>query len=244
MKRNAIIILIIVLALLTVFFLRDKREPVRDPGLDDSNLEVSTSTSTPSVSEATSTKPAQVSTKDKAWKVLEQYLSFAKDKNVEGVKSLSYQISAECKSAPKSDGCLNKISTVYFFGKELKKEDFKYVWSDSKQIILATDFKFEENTEMMSKSRGIIYFVIDKGAIKLLSFNPSKGAVVMKSTASKEELNDRLTRYTEDVDQDGKEDYLEECLSTSQEEGCVKTDTKKRDSNGDGFWDGIEALFY
>jgi hypothetical protein len=248
MKRNIIIALVIIIALLVIFAFRDREPRVKDPGLDDTNLEVSTSTDTIGTTTITSTRvspsPASLSLKDKSWAVLEQYLKFAKDKNLEGLKTVSYQISAECKNSPKSDACLNKLSTVAFFGQELKKENFKYVWSDSKQIILATDFKFEENEQMISKTRGIIYFVIDKGAIKLLSFNPSKGAVVMKSTASKEELNDRLTRYTEDKDEDGKEDYLEECLSTSQEEGCVKTDTTKRDTNGDGFWDGIEALFY
>jgi hypothetical protein len=140
------------------------------------------------------------------------------------------------KNQLKKDGSLS--SHMINFIKHYQLEVYSYI--DTKKTV----FKFEENEQMISKTRGIIYFVIDKGAIKLLSFNPSKGAVVMKSTASKEELNDRLTRYTEDKDEDGKEDYLEECLSTSQEEGCVKTDTTKRDTNGDGFWDGIEALFY
>lgn len=241
MKRNIIIFIVLALALLTIFALRQMKAPVKDPGLDDSSLEVSVSTSTQSSS---GTGNATVSVKESAWKVLEQYLAYAKDQNVNGIKSLSYQISPECNTDPKGKACLDKISTVYFFGQELKKADFKYVWSDSKQIILTTDFKFEENDQMISKTRGMIYFVIQNDKIKLLSFNPSKGAVIVKGEAGKQELEDRLTRYTEDKDEDGKEDYLEECLSTSQEEGCKKTDPKIRDTNVNGFWDGIEALFY
>lgn len=55
---------------------------------------------------------------------------------------------------------------------------------------------------------------------------------------------ERLTKYTEDKDEDGMEDYLEECLSSSQDETCIKSDTNNKDGDGDGFWDGIEALFY
>ena len=58
----------------------------------------------------------------------------------------------------------------------------------------------------------------------------------------KEELENRLVRFTEDKDFDGKEDYLEECLSGTQTENCTKTDPKIRDTDQDGLWDGIETL--
>lgn len=187
------------------------------------------------------------SEKDKAWNVLEKYLKAAKEHDIKSVSKISYQLTDSCKKysteTDKAD-CDAKMDTVAYFGSTFNYNDFTEVWSDSKQIILATDFRYEENDSAVSRSRGIIYFVIDQDGIKILSFNHAKGSIIQKGEASKEELTDRLIRFTEDNDKDGKEDYLEECLSVSQDSACKLTDPKVRDSDGNGFWDGTEALFY
>lgn len=190
-----------------------------------------------------------VALRDQAWIVLNQYLAYAKAKNIEGLKTVSYQLSDSCKNYTVSEenkkDCDAKMETVAFLGQELKKERFIYTWSDKKQIILATDFRNEENDVRISKSRGIVYFVIDSnGSIKLLSFNHAKGAFIDKANFPKEQWEERLTTFTADKDEDGKEDYLETCSSATQIKGCVKTDPTKKDTNGNGWWDGIEVLFY
>jgi len=94
----------------------------------------------------------------------------------------------------------------------------------------------------LGRHRAIIFFVKDNESLKLLSFSPFKGATVSKGVASREEIDDRLIIYTEDKDEDGIADYDEECLSPKEGEVCVKTNPKIRDTDGDGLWDGVQAL--
>ncbi len=246
-KKNIFIFIILVIALFSIYIKYTNNSPQRMEVVQNTdNVIKQDEIQNPNIQE-TNSLPKQnteeLAIKDKAWIVLEKYLDFAKNHDIKNLSKISYQVSEICKDKSKEKECFERMDAVYFIGKELKKSDFKYVWQDDKQIILTTDFKFEENESMISKSRGMIYFVIDK-EIKVLSFNHAKGSVVTKSTASIEELKDRLNTYTKDIDEDGKEDYLEECLSSSQGSECIKTDTKIKDSDKDGFWDGIEALFY
>lgn len=183
-------------------------------------------------------------TKTKAWAVLQKYLGYAKNHDLKNLRQVSYQLSPACSDPAQEKNCFERMDTAYFFGSFFKQEDFKYVWSDERQIILATEFNIEEDDTMMGRNRAMIYFVVVDGNPKVLYFNPTKGSVVSKGTASKEELTERLVIYTEDKDEDGKEDYLEQCLSSSQNSSCVKTDPKIRDTDKDGFWDGIETLFH
>lgn len=183
--------------------------------------------------------------KERVWNVLQKYLNLAKNHDLAGLRIFAYQISPICNDPKQEKDCFLRMDSVYYLGSDLKKEDFKNVWYDKKQIILTTDFMIQENDETIGRTRGIIYFVIDdSSSIKLLSFSPAKGSVVQKGQADKKELEDRLLIYTEDKDKDGKADYLEQCLSLSQNKSCLKTDSTKRDTDGDSFWDGIQILFY
>jgi len=76
----------------------------------------------------------------------------------------------------------------------------------------------------------------------MLSFSPFKGNATDKGAASREEVIARLTIYTEDKDKDGIADYIEECIPADIKATCVSTNPKLRDTNGNGFWDGTEAL--
>jgi hypothetical protein len=146
------------------------------------------------------------------------------------------------------------MDNVYSIGSSLKKEYFTYTWSDNKQIVLATDWSIGTEGDFATRMRAIIYFVIDQsGNIKLLSFKPAQGTFISKYDKdasgnpvklSDKELNDRLIKFTEDKDQDGIEDFIETCSGISDTSACIKTDPTKRDTNGNGFWDGLEAIFY
>lgn len=179
----------------------------------------------------------------KAWGVLQNYLEAAKNHDIERLKSLSYQVSESCQSAATSTDCNTKMDTVYFFGSGMQKRDFKNIWSDSKQIILSTDLKREENENMIGFSRAIVYFIIDdNGSIKLLKFSDSKGVSMNKEGRTIEEIDTYLQKRMHDEDMDGMEDEIEECLGQPVE--CVKTDPKNRDADEDGYWDGVQAQFY
>ena len=189
------------------------------------------------------TLPFSNDPKDVTWALFQKYLSYNKSQNLEGVKSIVYKVASVCNDLKTTIDCKARMNLAYLYGSILKKEDFTNVWSDEKQTILSTDFKIQEDENVIGRSRSIIYFIKDEaGNLKMLSFNPFKGTVTDKSTASKEELNYRIIRYTEDNDKDGIADYDEECLAVKEGEVCTKTNPKIRDTDGDGFWDGVEAL--
>lgn len=189
------------------------------------------------------TLPLSNDPKDVAWAVFQKYLTYNKVKDIEGVRSMVYKIAPVCEDPKTRIDCEARMGAAYSHGITLKKEDFTNVWSDDRQTILASDFKIQEDESVIGRNRSIIFFVKDEnGNLKMLSFSPFKGAVVSKGTASREELNDRLVIYTEDGDEDGMADYDEQCLGAKEGEICTKTNPKIRDTDGDGLWDGVDAL--
>jgi len=246
-KILSIIALIIVIVVLIVFFFNYKNN--YSPVIIQDNLATSTvektssSTQTEANSKAlTPTISQPNSAKDIAWVVFQKYLGYNKSHNLDGVKSIVYKVSPVCADKVATAECKNRMDLAYQYGSSLKKEDFINVWSDQKQTILATDFKIQEDDNVIGRNRAIIFFINDTTGLKLLSFSPFKGAVLPKASTTREELLSKLTTYTEDKDQDGIADYDEQCLSVSQTQTCVKTDPKLRDTNGNGWWDGVEAL--
>lgn len=188
------------------------------------------------------TLPLSNDPKTLAWAVFSKYLAYNKDQNLEGVKSIVYKVNPVCATAVASDECKNRMDSAYSYGSAFKKEDFVNIWSDSKQTILATDFKIVEDDNFISRTRSIIFFIKDRAGLKLLSFSPGKGAVLTKTSTTREELLGKLNLYTEDNDRDGIADYDEQCLGVPEGQACTKTDPKLRDTNGNGLWDGVEAL--
>ena len=147
-----------------------------------------------------------------------------------------------------SDECKNRMDSAYSYGSALKKADFVNVWSDSKQTILSTNFKIEEDADVIGRNRAIIFFIGEQSTttgktnLKLLSFSPFRGVVLDKDSSTREELLSKLTLYTQDKDEDGIADYDEQCIGAAASSTCVKTDPTLRDTNGNGWWDGVEAL--
>lgn len=191
------------------------------------------------------TLPFSNAPKDVAWAVFQKYLSYNKDKNLEGVKSVVYKVAPVCEDSKTRIDCEARMGSAYSYGSALKKEDFTNVWNDEKQIILSTDFWLEsaKDLDQYGRFRSILFFV--KGADnnwKLLSFSPYAGGAVNKGAASQEEIDSRLIIYTEDNDKDGMADYEEECLNKPNDSTCIKTSPKLRDTDGDGLWDSVEAL--
>lgn len=189
------------------------------------------------------TLPLSNAPKDLAWDFFQRYLAYNKNHNLEGVKSVVYKVAPVCDDPKTLIDCEARMGSAYSYGSALVKEDFVNVWEDTKQIILATDFQTQEDETAIGRNRAIIYFLKDElGNLKLLSFSPRKGAFTSKGAASEEELNTRIILYTEDRDEDGLEDYIEECIPAEIKDTCVPTDPKLRDTDGNGLWDGIEYL--
>lgn len=132
-----------------------------------------------------------------AWIVFENYLEFARVHNLNGVKSLSYQMSATCQDPAREAECFALMDSVYAFGSALKKEDFIHVVYDDRQIIAFTD----------APAVSILYFVRDgKGVLKILG--------------------------------------LRFCFENENTPGSCARNMARDDTDGDGWWDSVESLFY
>ena len=240
-KSLGLIALIIILAGGALFFKNHRAGetlvPPEETGTDmDSDIEISTTT--PGATGQTSTLNHQ------AWTVLQTYLNFAHTHNLPGLKTVSYQLSEACTDPKQIDDCYKLMDTVYVFGSQFKEADFKNMWADSKQIILFTDLvKDTSDPESIGYTRGVIYFTRDSSGIKLLSFNPAYGDYVSTKGKDAATVEQQLQALLKDTDQDGLLDADESCVRPTLFI-CNKTDPKKRDTNGNGWWDGVEGLFY
>lgn len=182
--------------------------------------------------------------KGRAWKVFQNYITASRDHNRETMQELSYKLSDVCAADFESQECIDRMNTVYNIASEFERADFE-VWSDDKQIVLVTPWREEDTGKTILRMRQIIYFLKEGGSIKLLAFKPWQGTFMVKNVENPrpiEELQNKLIEYTDDTDNDGIDDYLEGCRSSSQNETCVQTDPTVRDTDGDGYWDGLEPF--
>ncbi|PIP55513.1 MAG: hypothetical protein CO183_00855 [Candidatus Zambryskibacteria bacterium CG_4_9_14_3_um_filter_42_9] len=74
-----------------------------------------------------------------AWAVFETYLEFARNHDMEGVRSLSHQISDTCNDSAKQEACFALMDSVYFFGSQLEFSEFTHIEVDERQIIMYTE---------------------------------------------------------------------------------------------------------
>ncbi len=237
-KKIIILILIVI-----VGFLLMRLKPEAPVTSTVSQPTVVTSTSTPVNKPIPTNKDKEI--KDSAWKVFEAYTKAAETKNLDEVKRLSYQISDVCLDQSKIKECEERMSTAANFAKQFKYDEMKYTAYDDKQIILSGDYYESLEGGSPSFTRGALYFVREGANIKFLSLNPFLGAIVVREeNEATTTVRDRLLDATEDSDLDYIYDVFEKCVGMSTLPDCVKTDTNKRDTNGDGYWDSIEALFY
>lgn len=244
MKKIIILILFVVGAVALFLFLKDKNETVIPASLTEDSAATTTASNTENQG-ASSTSPKLLSVKDQVWTIFQKYLEYNKSHDLEGVKSVVYKVAPVCEDVKLKTDCENRMDAAYNYGSALKKENFVNVWSDEKQIILATDFWLESSKDLdqYGRFRSIIFFIKGTdGSWKLLSFSPTKGGATNKGAASQEEIDGRIVRYTEDNDNDGIADYEEECLHKPGDSSCLKTDPKIIDTDKDGWWDGVKVL--
>ncbi|OHA92016.1 MAG: hypothetical protein A3J09_00770 [Candidatus Zambryskibacteria bacterium RIFCSPLOWO2_02_FULL_51_21] len=110
------------LATVGIFFYGNK---LNLPLIDNLNLELNTAP----------IDPAGVA----AWNTFEQYRTYATENNLEGVKSISHQVSETCKNPATLAECENLMQSVAAFTKDLRGSDFKTVYYDDRQIVLVSD---------------------------------------------------------------------------------------------------------
>jgi hypothetical protein len=128
--------------------------------------------------------------------------------------------------------CVGEINEEYcweFFSEmmNINEEEIVDVWSDNKQSILSTDIIEDD----WGYKKTQLFFITDlEGRILLLSIE----------TIESNNLN-----YFSDTDQDGRLNHDEDCSGNKYiyfPEECIITNSNNKDTDGDGWWDGIEVL--
>lgn len=243
MTKKIIFIAVLTIVLIGIFVF-GKAGLEEKPVVENPKTEISKITIVPTA--PSMTVPLSNNPRDIAWNLFQKYLEFNKNRDLDGVRSVVYKLAPVCEDPKMRIDCESRMGSAHAYGKELRKESFTNIWSDDKQMILSSDFWIEDSDDMglIGRFRSIIFFVKDpSGNWKILSWSPNKGGATSKGEAGNEELMSRILIWTEDKDEDGISDYSEECLDKPNDENCVKTDPKRRDSDNDGWWDGIEVYF-
>ncbi len=181
-----------------------------------------------------------------AWKVFEQYLNAAKQKNRDALRNYSYQLSSVCDGDEVSEECLQRMESAYSVGSTFEKKAFTVRYGDQKQFILATEPKeFENETSAGYTQQYLLFAKKDDGKFYVLGMDPDRSwYTIKKENISKEELLLLAKEEMLDSDLDGAPDKFENCefpesfLFLS----CEKTDPLNRDTDQDGWWDGIEPF--
>lgn len=191
------------------------------------------------------TVPAKPVVKDPAWDTLTLYLAKLKAHDIEGVKKLSYQQSDTCKDSTKQADCFKLMDSAYLIGSQLKQESYVNRAEDAKQLILTTKIEKDAmSTTTVGLVRGQIVFTkTSSGAYQILSFDLGKGLYRTSTSTPVEEVYKNLESAVRDTDKDGMFDDEEKCLGDFAYPGCKETDPKKNDTDGDGWWDGVEVFF-
>lgn len=181
---------------------------------------------------------------DILWEVFNSYVEAASAKDVGKIEDLSYQLSAACKTLPQGAPCEAALANVAAVGSKFKKEEMSILLSDDKQAILSSPYRTEETDIARGVLRKVIYFAKVNGEPKVLYFTqPDEITYTFldkKATTTTAEIDQRLLERTKDSDQDGLPDEVETCTYLGDTKDCVKTDPSNRDTDGDGWWDGVE----
>ncbi|TAL48767.1 hypothetical protein EPN83_03130 [Patescibacteria group bacterium] len=248
-KTYSLVALVIAAAIIVVYFVVSLRSASRTGDVTTESEVTSTSPAAPSATTSITFPPPKGSaagaSKDRAWQTLQEYLTRARAHDIAGLKELSYQQSAACADPEKKEACFGLMDDVVELGKLMKENDYVHVWEDGKQIILATAPVRNDSGGSPAVFRGFIYFV--KGpsnVLKILYFDPAQGWFYTGGQTDPDFVNRRLNSMVLDTDQDGLTDEQELCTgSYLNESDCTHTDQAVRDTDGDGWWDGVEFYF-
>jgi hypothetical protein len=169
---------------------------------------------------------------DAEWSVYEKSEKYIANKDMEGLNSMTYDEYSmeEILSEFQTSNAEVKEEDVWELlqgpwtgpdSEEPQKNEFSILQKDEQQTIIATEITQEGEFY----DRYFMYFVRNEGKYLLVSHR--------SSTLS--------GNWFTDSDKDGATDRVERCEGANEfNEDCVVTDPNKKDSDGDGWWDGVE----
>ncbi|MEK7167694.1 MAG: hypothetical protein AAB791_01700, partial [Patescibacteria group bacterium] len=163
----------------------------------------------------------QATTASDLWSLFDRFNEALKNQDIAAINDISYK-----EIPPEMASQFGEFAT-YFYNENIKlnKADFVNIWQDDKQAIFSTNPIKDAKSGNYEQKR--VSFVKSDGLWKLLTVGSKVGGLVF---------------MTPDSDKDGLSDQEETCSGASQyDPNCVKTDPNNRDTNNNGWWDGIDS---
>lgn len=180
------------------------------------------------------------------WVTFAAYLSAAQNNDIALIAKYSHQVSSVCLDEAKREDCFARMQTAYTVGSSFKKSDFTVKSEDNKQLILSTEPLVYEDKDVIGYSTKYLLFTKDEsGTFKVAGFDPNRRWFIAKTVGSTTaELLAQVKKDMIDSDGDGAFDSFETCdlPSSIMVASCDMTDPQKKDSDGDGWWDGVEPF--
>ncbi|HHQ45347.1 MAG TPA: hypothetical protein ENN13_04325 [Candidatus Altiarchaeales archaeon] len=164
------------------------------------------------------------------WDVFWGYFKALNERDIETANRLGYNVIdlERCLEFQGSEECYYAIDIMYQISTEVVEDNFVNVWEDERQAILSTELLNESVGGHTIRSKEFIYFVKDgSGGVRFLGID-------RKYWFYEEDLASAIL----DGDMDGLTDREENCELMLD---CVRTNPKRRDTDGDGWWDGVEV---
>lgn len=176
------------------------------------------------------------------WGIFQGYLERLRLEDIQGASVLAHNpLEWElCIELGLEESCQEMLNLAYEEGAAVERKDLVDLWGDENQLIMganpiATPEGEGEASPVRYSRLALIFLRNAQGEIKFLMLQ-STSWVEDPSAAGESQASSHLI----DSDQDGLSDYEENC--THNDPPCEQpTDALQRDSDGDGYWDGIEV---
>jgi len=184
-------------------------------------------------------------TPDNAWQVWLAFLQYMRDYDIEGLDSLDTRDFTseweECLAGFGEDTCYGLIDFTLEVGSTIQRADLTIEWRDEQQLILRSEptleSSVEEGQEMVCYNTAQVLFLRDSaGQISVVGYGQGS-----RCTNASPDAELRLQELLLDSDQDGATDEDETCANEYDPFCGPVTDPFNRDTDGDGYWDGIEV---
>jgi hypothetical protein len=172
------------------------------------------------------------------------YRDAAQASDREAIAAVSWKVSDACASELTAE-CADRIRAVVTATENMEAGQLTVVIADDKQAILATPVRFFETPDAYFAEQKVAYLARKDGTWRVAGIDPGRlWSVPRTSVMPPEEAKKRLEADILDTDRDGVTDRMERCdlPPTMQWMPCTQTDPEKRDSTGDGWWDGIRQF--
>ena len=217
------------------------------PQNDNQTTSQNTSTPTPTVKDEPKdiTKKIDTNVSSTAtvdlWSIFDKNTLALKNKDIVAFNATSY---IQVTSAEESQFA-QMASFLYDQSIKINKNNYVNKWQDDKQAIYSTNPVKTDDSTAYGYKQGSIMFMKKDGSWKILLSSPERNWGVSKAGTNQTsaQVEQLLQAMMIDSDKDGLTNNEETCDSGAQQynPNCVKSDPNKRDTNGNGWWDGIEA---